>query len=51
MNPEKHGINMGLKNMSDFRELCSIKTMCVQYRLKNFKNLLSISSCTNRYVN
>ena len=27
MNPEKYGINMGLKNMSDFRELCSIKTM------------------------
>ena len=27
MNPEKHGINIGLKNMSDFRELCSIKTM------------------------
>ena len=27
MNPEKHGINMGLKNMSNFRELCSIKTM------------------------
>ena len=27
MNPEKHGINMRLKNMSDFGELCAIKTM------------------------
>ena len=28
MNPEKHGgINMGLRNMSCFRELYSIKTM------------------------
>ena len=27
MNPEKHGINTGLKHMSDFRELCFIKTM------------------------
>ena len=27
MDPEKHGINMGLKSMSDFRELCFIKTM------------------------
>ena len=25
--PEKPGINIGLKNMSDFRELCVIKTM------------------------
>ena len=27
LEPEKHGINMGLKSMSDFRELCFIKTM------------------------
>ena len=33
--PEKHGINIGLKNMSDFRELCFIKTMLnVIYCLK-----------------
>ena len=25
--PEKHGINIVLKNMSDFRELCFIKTI------------------------
>ena len=25
--PEKLGINIGLKNMSDFRELCFSKTM------------------------
>ena len=25
--PEKPGINIGVKNMSDFRELCFIKTM------------------------
>ena len=35
LDPEKHGINIGLKNMSDFRELCSIKTMLnVIYCLK-----------------
>ena len=27
LDPEKPGINIGLKNMSDFRELCFIKTM------------------------
>ena len=27
MDPEKHRINMRLKNMFDFRELCFIKTM------------------------
>ena len=27
MDPEKHGINMGLKNMSDFRKLCFKKAM------------------------
>ena len=27
LDPEKPGINMGLKNMSDFRQLCFIKTM------------------------
>ena len=36
--PEKHGINIGLKNMSDFRELCFIKTMrimiyCLEVRV------------------
>ena len=36
MNPEKHGTNMGLKNMYDFRELCSIKTM-LNVILKNLK--------------
>ena len=28
LDPEKHGINIVLKNMSDFRELCFIKTVC-----------------------
>ena len=28
MDAEKFGINMGLKNMYDFRESCFIKTMC-----------------------
>ena len=27
LSPEKHGINIGLKNMSDYRELCFIKTI------------------------
>ena len=27
LDPEKPGKNIGLKNMSDFRELCFIKTM------------------------
>ena len=27
MDPEKHGVNMGLKNMSDFRELYFKKIM------------------------
>ena len=27
MDPEKHGINMGLKNISNFRKLYFIKTM------------------------
>ena len=27
LDPEKHGINIGLRNMSDFRELCFIKIM------------------------
>ena len=27
MDPEKRRINIGLKNVSDFRELCFIKTM------------------------
>ena len=35
LDPEKHGIDIGLKYMSDFRELCFIKTMCsVFYSLK-----------------
>ena len=50
MNPEKHGINIGLKNMSDFRELCAIKNMR-NVILKKFKTLLFKSSCTDRYVN
>ena len=28
MDPEKHGKNMALKNISGFRELCIKKTMC-----------------------
>ena len=33
--PEKPGINIGLKNMSDFRELCFMKTIRnVSYCLK-----------------
>ena len=36
--PEKPGINIGLKNMSDFRELCFMKTTrnvsyCLQVRV------------------
>ena len=27
MDPQKHEINMALKNMSDFRELCFKKTV------------------------
>ena len=35
--PEKHGIDMGLKNISDFVELCFIKTM-----RNMIKNILKI---------
>ena len=42
MDPEKHGINMGLKNLSDFTELNLIKTM---------RNVIWINSFTNRYLN
>ena len=42
MDPEKRGRNMGLKNMSDFRELYFTKIMC---------NVIWISSFTNRYLN
>ena len=35
--PEKHEINMGLKNMSNFTELCFIKTI---------RHVI----CTNRFV-
>ena len=39
LDPEKHGINMGLKNMSDFRKLYFTKTIrnvifCLKVRLK-----------------
>ena len=35
LDPEKHERNIRLKNMSDFRELCFIKTICnVIYCLK-----------------
>ena len=35
LDPEKPGINIGLKNMSDFRELCFTKTIRnVSYCLK-----------------
>ena len=39
MDPKKHGINIGLKCMSDFRELCFIKTMrnviyCLKVRVQ-----------------
>ena len=35
LDPEKHGINVGSKHMSDFSELCFIKTMrIVIYCLK-----------------
>ena len=37
LDPEKHGINMGLKYMSHFRELRFVKTM---------RNVI----CTNRFV-
>ena len=33
MDPEKHRINMGLKSMSDFRELCFVKTI---FQAKNY---------------
>ena len=48
MNPEKHGINMGLK-------ICLQRVMFdkdpAQCGLKNFKNLVFKSLCTNRSVN
>ena len=47
MNPEKRGINVGLKRELKKETLESY----AQCRLKNFKNLLFKSSCTNRYVN
>ena len=28
LDPEKPGINIGFKSMSDFRELCFTKTIC-----------------------
>ena len=35
MDPEKHGMNMGLKTMSGFRELYFIYTLCnVIFNLK-----------------
>ena len=37
LDPEKHGIDMGLKNISDFVELCFIKTM-----RNMIKNILEI---------
>ena len=44
VDPKTHGINIGLKFMSDFGELCFIKIMRnVIYCLR--------SSCTNRYLN
>ena len=38
MDPEKQGINIGLKYMSDFRELCFVKMMrnviyCLKFRV------------------
>ena len=38
LDPKKHGINLGLRNMSEFRELYFIKTMrnviyCLKVRL------------------
>ena len=48
MNPGKHGINMGLKNMSDFRELRFIKTMRnVIYCLKVYRYLNEIFQAKN----
>ena len=44
MDAEKHGINMGLKNMSDFKELCFIKIMrnvicCLKVRVLTISKL------------
>ena len=47
MNPEKRGINMGLKRELKKETLES----SAQCRLNNLKNLLFKSSCTKRYVN
>ena len=45
MNPEKHGIYMGLKNMSVFREV--FYKVHPQCDIKHFKNLLFESSFSN----
>ena len=45
MNPEKHGIYMGLKNMSVFREV--FHKVHPQCDIKHFKNLLFESSFSN----
>ena len=43
LDPEKSGINIGLKNMSDFRELCFTKTIrnvsyCLKVRVLRYPN-------------
>ena len=44
LDPEKPGINIGLKNMSDFREFCFTKTIRnVSYCLK--VRALTVSYC------
>ena len=41
LDPEEHGINIRLKNISDFRELCFIKTM------RNVINFLKVRVLTD----
>ena len=45
LDPEKPGINIGLKNMSDFRELCFTKT------IRNVSYSLKVRVLTDRYLN
>ena len=40
---EKHGINAGIKNISNFRGLCFIKTMCNHIHIFSSLNILAIS--------
>ena len=44
MNPEKHGINMGLKNMSDLREFERERVLrvCLKEFYQRYYNVMSL---------